>query len=185
MIRYFNDNLNNRRSMLGFTVVEFLITAAIFSVIVIGAGGIFIQVLKIQRRGLEAQKIQENAQFVLETISKEIRVSQIPAGQDANCLTGFTSALNIIHPESGAITYQLTNGVVQRVAGGVTINLSGNDVEFSRLTFCIQWSDIDDKQARIGILAQVKPKFGIQDPALIFNIQTMLSSRDLTVELQN
>lgn len=185
MISYLTHNLKKRRRVLGFTVVEFLVTAAVFSVIVVGAGGIFIEVLKIQRRGIEAQKIQENIQFVLDTISKEIRVSQVVGGQDTDCITTFASSLDIIHPESGSITYGMTSGVVQRTGGGATTNLTGSDVEFSRFAFCIQYSDIDDKQARVTILAQARPLFGISDPALIFDIQTTLSSRDLTVELQN
>jgi len=185
MIRYLNHNMHRRRGMLGFTIVEFLVTAAVFSVIVVGAGGIFIEVLKIQRRGIEAQKIQENIQFVLETISKEIRVSQIAGGQDTDCVTTFSSSLDIVHPESGSITYGISDGRVQRTGGGATTNLSGSDVEFSRFAFCIQYSEIDDKQARVTILAQAKPLFGVSDPALIFDIQTTLSSRDLTIELQN
>jgi len=184
-MRYFIKNLGNKRKMLGFTVVEFLVTAAVFSVIVTGAGGIFIEVLKIQRRGIEAQKIQENIQFVLDTISKEIRVSQIVAGQNTDCATTFSDSLNIIHPESGSVTYGSLNGRIQRTGGGVTTNLSGSDVEFSRFAFCIQYSEIDNNQARVTIIAQAKPLFGVSDPALIFDIQTTLSSRDLTIELQN
>lgn len=180
-----NHNQNRRGAMLGFTVVEFLVTAAVFSIIVLGAGGIFVEVLKIQRRGIEAQKIQENIQFVLDTISKEIRVSQVVAGQDTDCSNNFSDSLSIIHPESGDVVYTMVKGIVKRTAGGVTTSLSGSDVEFSRFAFCIQYSDVDNKQARVTILAQAKPLFGVSDPALTFDIQTTLSSRDLTVELQN
>lgn len=175
---------SGRRSR-GFGIVEFLVAAAVFSIIVTAAGGIFVQILKIQRRGLSAQKIQENAQFVLETIAKEIRVSQIPAGQDADCDLSFSATLDVIHPTLGSIRYQSSNGTVQRVAGGATTSLSGNDVEFTRFAFCIQGSELDDRQARVTLLTQVRPKFGAPDPALVFNLQTTLASRDLAVELQN
>lgn len=170
----------------GFTLVETLITIAVFSVVVIGIGTIFVQVSAIQRRGFGAQKVQENALFVLESIAREIRVSTIPAGQNSDCVTTFADALAIIHPVNGAVSYFLTaDGVVHRSVGGTSVAISSNDVKFTRLHFCGMGTSLDKKQARIAIIATVQNNTQGTRDKVQFDLQTTVASREVSSELQN
>ena len=162
----------------GFTIVEVIISAFVFSIIVTVTSGLFVQILALERRAFASQKIQENGLFIMELMSREIRVSQIQNQDSLNCTA---TTLTIIHPVNGTVTYSLTNGVLQRIAGGVTTDLSSSTVAFSRLNFCIMGSGpTDDQQARVAILASIQNKTGRE--ILTTSFETTVSSRDVQTE---
>ncbi len=166
----------------GFSVVEFLVTAFVFSIVVIAVGGIFIQTLNLQRRGFGAQKVEENALFVFESMAKEIRVSTIE-DQDANC---DRTQLTVVHPVNGTVVYSLEGSVVKRVVGGAATYMSSADVQFNRFVFCVQGSGTsDNEQARVTILVQVQNKTNSPKERVVFDLQTTVSERDITKEIQN
>lgn len=184
-IRIYKRSCQLWRGSPGFTVVEFLMAAFVFSIIVIVVGLAFVQVLDLQRRGINAQKVQENALFVLESMAKEIRVSNVLIGQDANCTSTFRDTLTIVHPVNATVSYSLFNNVVQRTVAGDTLSMSSNEVKFSRLSFCVQGSDLDDNQARIAIVTRVENVTNRPRDNVIFDLQTTVTSRDIALELQN
>lgn len=168
----------------GFTLIEMLVASFVFSIVALTISGLFVQVLSHERRAFVAQKIQENGLFILELMAREIRVSQIintdqnPTGDSPNCTL---TSLTIRHPVNGTVTYALSNGVLQRTAGGITTDLSTTDIAFSRLNFCLMGSGpIDKQQARVAILAAIQNKTGKQ--ILTFNLETTVSSRDVLLE---
>jgi len=174
--------LNNCR---GFTLVEVMATLVIFSLIAIEVGGIFIQIMSLERRSFASQKIQENSMSVLESIAREIRVSQIINQDSSDCSR---TNLTISHPVSGPISYSLSSGVVQKTISDngqlVTVPLNSSDVEFTKFNFCVKGSGIgDNQQARVTIVTIVKNKTGAEK--VEYNLQTTISSRDISIELQN
>lgn len=170
----------NNQSQQGFTLVEMLVAATIFSIIVLAVSSIFTLVLNNERRAFAAQQIQESGQFVLELMAREIRVSDIENQDSPNCSA---TTLTIDHPVNGTVTYSLSNGVLQRTAGGVTSNISASNVKFSRLNFCVMGSGpTDQEQARVAILAAVQNKTGQE--ILTFNLETTVASRNVQSELQ-
>jgi len=170
----------------GFTLVEVIVTASIFSVLVIAVGAIFIQVLNLQRRGLNAQQVQENALFALEFMAKEIRVSEIPSGADFDCSAGVsTPSLTINHPVNGTVTYTLNGTAVQRTAGGVSSNITSNAVRVSVLYFCIKGRPLDDQQVRVMVVMRVEHAGSDPNNTVTFDLQTTVTSRDITLELEN
>lgn len=162
----------------GFTIVEVLVSAFVFSIIVIVVGGLFVQVLAAERRAFASQKIQENGLFVMELMSREIRVSQIQNQDSPNCTA---TSLTIIHPINGTVIYSLNGDVLQRTAGGIVTDLSSSTVAFSRLNFCVMGSGTaDDQQARVGIIASIQNKTGKE--IISTNLETTVSSRDVQTE---
>jgi len=174
-------NPTNLKSQAGFTIVEVLITSLVFSIMVIAVSSIFIQIINDERRAFAAQAIQENGQFILELMSREIRVSKIENQESPNCTA---TSLTIQHPVNGTVTYTLTGGgVLERIAGGVTTDLSASTVTFSRLNFCVMGSGlVDGQQPRIAILASIQNTAGRE--ILTFNLETSVSSRDIQSEFQ-
>ncbi len=163
----------------GFTLIEVLVTAFIFSIIVVVVMGIFTDLLGNQRRALASQKIQEDGLFIMELMSREIRVSQI---QNQNSLDCTASTLTMTHPVNGVVTYTLNGaGVLQRTAGGVTTDLSSSEIKFSKLNFCVQGSATNDLQpTRVTLIASIQNKTG--KDTLTTNLQTTVTSRDLQLE---
>lgn len=170
--------MTNTSNQKGFTIIEMLVTAFVFSIIAVVTTGLFIQVLAVERRAFAAQKIQENGLFVSELMSREIRVSQI---QDQNSSDCSLTSLTIIHPVNGTIIYSLVNGILQRTADGVTTDLSSDSVSFSRLNFCVLGSgQSDQEQTRVTIISSIQNATGKE--ILTANLETTVSSRDVQTE---
>src|SRR4030042_6291782 len=144
------------RDQRGMTLFEVLIALLLFSVIVTITGNIFGQGMLLQSRSAAAQRVQENATFVLEALAKEIRYATLQGAADTDCVTTFTNFLTIDHPVNGTVSYSLADGTVSRTVNGQTAAMSGADVRFNRFAFCIMGSGLDQQQARIAIIAQVR-----------------------------
>jgi len=73
----------------GFTLIELLVAMAAFSLIIVSMAGIATSVIKSQRKAFALQKVQESTRYILESISKEIRMSQINSlsSDDINTLS--------------------------------------------------------------------------------------------------
>ena len=165
----------------GFTLVEVLVSSVIFSIIAVAVSSIFVQTLNLQRRGAAAQKIQDNALFVLESMSRDIRVSAITDQESPSCAA---TTLTITHPTKGAVIYRLNGDVVEKSEGGSSyVAISGSDVSFTRFNFCVTGSlQNDNKTPRVAILSTVQNKSGRE--ILEVNLQTTVSSRDEIDEFQ-
>ncbi len=163
----------------GFSLVELLITAFVFSIITIVVATNFVDILNLQRRGFAAQTIQEEALFATEMMAREIRVSQIQGPDNLNCNL---ISLTIDHPINGLTVYTVASGVISKTVGGQTFPITSSNVNFSRLNFCVRGTGIDDEQPRVTIVASIRSTGG-ED--LQFDIQTTVSSRDLREEFLN
>ncbi len=185
-MRILGNNLWRRahRDQRGVTLIEVLVSLLVFSIIATIASGVFSQGMRLQARSAGAQRIQENATFVLDTIAKEVEYSTLVGATDTDCQSTFTSTLTVNHPVNGTVTYSLAGGTVYRTVGGETAAMSGSDVSFDRFSFCIMGSGLDDQQARVAIIARVRDVNGGAD-GLTFDVQTMVALRDVLYELQN
>ena len=163
----------------GFTIVEVLVTSLIFSIIALTVSAIFIQIINIERRGFAVQKIQDNALLVLEEMSRDMRVSRISDQESPNCTA---TTITLIHPLKGTVIYQVSAGTVQRsVNGGNLIDVSGSDVNFTRMNFCILGSLVNDNQSpRVSIVTSVQNRTGKE--IMQIDLQTTTTSRDLIDE---
>jgi len=168
----------------GFSLIELLIAATIFTFVVAGVSGLFLQALNIQRRASGIQKIQENALYVLESIAREVRVSVVISG-DTNCappdpLT--TNTLVIQHPVNGTVTYEYNplsvndNCVITRNGEPIT----SDDVDVSAFAFCVSGSGADGQQARVTIPMTLQVLAGNSLNSV--SLQTTIASRDLLVD---
>ena len=165
-----------RNTEKGFTIVEVLVTSLIFSIIALTVSAIFIQIINIERRGFAVQKIQDNALLVLEEMSRDMRVSRISDQESPNCTA---TTITLIHPLKGTVIYQVSAGTVQRsVNGGNLIDVSGSDVNFTRMNFCILGSLVNDNQSpRVSIVTSVQNRTGKE--IMQIDLQTTTTSRDL------
>lgn len=162
----------------GFTLTEILVVALIFSLIVIIFSSTFISSSRLQKRAFNIQQVEENASYILESMAKEIRVSKV-SGPDTNCPSSPAGSLVIDHPVNGHIIYSLSSSAVHRNVNGQDTTISSDNVEFTRLQFCILGTAIrDGKQPRVIILASVRSKNALQRASM--DIQTMVSQRFLT-----
>ena len=171
--------MKNHTNKNGFTLLEVLITSFIFSIIALTVSAIFIQIINLERRSFAVQKIQDNALLVLEEISRDIRVSKISNQESPNCTA---TTITLTHPIKGTVIYQTSGGIVQRSAnGGSYVDVSGSNVNFTRMNFCILGSLANDNQSsRVSIVTSVQNRTGKE--ILQINLQTTVTSRDVSDE---
>lgn len=169
----------------GFTLVELLVAALLFTYVMMSVGGLFVSALNIQRRAGGVIKIQENAQFVLESIAREVRVSTVTSG-DTDCNPPdpvTTSVLTINHPVNGIVTYRYDRssgiGVLYRNDERITTG----DVDATAFAFCVSGSGKDGQQTRVTMPMTLQAVSGNPASRVSVSIQTTVTSRDLSSDL--
>ena len=167
----------------GFTLIEMLMATLVFAIIAMAISALFTRSLGLQRQGIGAQKVQENALFTLELMAREIRVSTFASVQDAPACDRTT--LTIDHPVNGTVTYayDAANQLITRTVGGVTANLTANDIKVTSLRFCVKGSGLDGYQARVGIIAHFQSTTANPQDRVDADVETTVSLRDFATEL--
>lgn len=183
LLRTFKKHWSGPAGSAGFTLVEALVATLVFSIIAMAVSAFFIRSLGLQRKGIGAQKVQENALFALELMAREIRVSTFQSVQDAPACDRTT--LSILHPVNGTVTYSfdVANQSITRTAAGTTTNLTAGDVNVTRLGFCVKGSGQDGYQARVGIVANFQSDVASIQDRVDVSVQTSVSLREVVTEL--
>lgn len=88
----------------GFTLIELIIALAVFSLVILSIGGIFVSVINSQRKAISLQNTQEAGRYLLESMTKEIRMSTI----NSSSADGVTT-LNITNPNGETFNYVFDN----------------------------------------------------------------------------
>ena len=161
----------------GFTLIELLVAAAVFTYVVTSVTALFATALDLQRRASAVQKIEENAQFALESIAREVRVSTVTPGT-----TGCLSTLEILHPVNGTITYRYdsVSGVLFRNDQPIT----ASSVDITAFAFCVSGSGKDKQQTRVTMPMTMAVVTGRSSSQVSVSLQTTVTSRDLSTELK-
>ncbi len=174
---------------LGFSLVEMLVATTVFTFVAASTSSLFVTALDLQRRAIGIQKIQENAQFALESIAREVRVS-IVTSPDASCdpidPVG-TRTLTIEHPTNGTVTYEYDTttdiAVITRDAGGSgPLPITSSDVNFTFFAFCVTGSGDDDIQTRVTMPMTIESMAGRPSTRAKVSLQTTIVSRDLSTD---
>lgn len=168
----------------GFSLFETLVTILLFTLVFMIVGGAFVSSLSIQRRAFNLQTIEENMNFVLEAMAKEIRVATSISTLDTNspgtnnCASPATS-LSFVHPVNGSIVYSLSGTSIQRSVNGVANPITSNTIQVTRMQFCISGRTIDDtQQPRVAIIVSFRSTKVSQ--RTVIDTQTTVSQRFLS-----
>lgn len=157
----------------GFTLVELLVSAAIFSILILSATGIFVKIMNVQKKALAIQEVQDNISYTMEMISKEIRMmSEITTKNTASDTLVFKNS------KDKAIIYSLDSGQLQRsIDGGANQVITSSNVNVSELTFYVNnWDTISGPQPMVTINMVMEISDGSFGKAQA-RLQTTLSGR--------
>jgi len=160
----------------GFSLIEMLVAASIFAFMIIAITGIYAQVISLQRRAQGAARVQENALFVVETLSREIRFAKIVNPVVAGC----TDMLRIDTALDGVVTYEYRNEALFRNGEQIT----SSEVVFTTFQFCVAGNEAgDDQQARITMPMTIENVAVHPGNRVTVSLQTTVVSRDLATDL--
>lgn len=177
----------------GFTLIELVVSLAVFSVVAVISLSALLTVSYAQREAAAGQNNFDNIRFSLEAMAKEIK-----AGEDFDCNPVVSGLNNCPYPSGGRSTltfvndlgirviYSLASGQLVRRTGVPPCNvapyclITAKAVQISRLLFFVSGAPLaDSEQPRITIVMEGQtPGFKAGQTAR-FNLQTTVAARPL------
>jgi len=156
----------------GFTIIEMVVAVGVFAIVITVSLAAFLNVSDIQRKAEALRVINDNLNFSLETMMREIR-----SGSNYRVGTGGTS-LTITSGSGGDIIYRLNNSRIEKSAGASPfIPLTAPEINITNLFFISQGELPGDKlQPRITII--ITGSAG-EKTKIKLNLQTTISQRKL------
>ncbi|MDD5043130.1 MAG: prepilin-type N-terminal cleavage/methylation domain-containing protein [Patescibacteria group bacterium] len=107
-MEFFKKQLKSRRNLsaAGFTLMEMLVTLAIFSTALVIISNIFVLAGRAQNKSAEIEKVQSDARLAMEMMTREIRAGKIDYGHYLNGVIGDeTGELALRDSEGRAIVF--------------------------------------------------------------------------------
>ena len=183
-----------------FTLVEILVSIAIFSLLIAGPTGFFISSIKGQKKALSSQELIDNASYFLEYFSRAVRMAQ--KAKDTGCLS--FSNLNyeliagpgikfvnykgecqeiFLFLDEQTKTYRIKE--IRKALDGIPKEgfLTASNLEVS--SFQVKLSGEtqgDNLQPKVTVLLKMKGTSQSEEMNPEISIQTTLSQRNLDIE---
>lgn len=150
---------------------------AVFSLGIIIAVSLLTTALRVQRRSIVMQNVQDNGRYLISFMAKEIRMSEIN-----NVSDGETTVLDITHPLNGDITYTFSGSPgwqIIREDGSGAESINSDEVQVEGRFFIDGRTAGDNEQPRVAIVIEVRTSGTKSEEQAKINLQTALSQRNL------
>lgn len=160
----------------GFTLIEIIVAIGIFTAVITMALATFLNISNIQRKAGALRAINDNLNFALEVMSREIRSGK--GYCDSSCSA---SSFNFTNSQDKKVVYRLYENSIEMSSDGGSsfLRLTSPEIKIDNLTFIVIGESAgDEKQPRVTIILNglsVDPKI----EELKLNIQTTVSQRRL------
>jgi len=165
------NNLRASSKEQGFSLIELLVALATFSIVVVTVTDIFLIGLGGGKKIFGQQNIQESGRFILESMSKEMRMSKI------NTVAGGPYAtVSITNAAGQTLSYTIDNTAKTISRAGALLNPVEVEVTGN---FYVQ-QDTPDSQSRVTTALILRNKTGKTRERSEIDLQTTVSSRNYT-----
>ena len=169
----------------GFTLIELMVSVAIFSIVMLMSVSSLFSALDLNRRAQAMKLVVNNLNFALESIGRAVRTgTNFSGGGDS-----FT-----FHNQRGeTITFFLDTSnplkrQIMRTSGGITtaltaeeVYIENNDNPFSPIPLFTLRGEATDDEKQPLLIVRIKGRAGVAKAETHFNIQTTISERVLDV----
>lgn len=180
-----NKNMNNK----GFTLIEMMISVALFSILMVAVLGIFNYSVKAHEKILNSQEILNQTSYAMEYMSRSLRMAQKDiAGTD--CLGDVANAgKTYINPVANSIKFinyggdcqefYLDGNILKEKIGVDGVPLISSEFIVNSINFEISGDGDDNLQPRITIFLDIETNTADPDKHTQLKIQTSVSQRNL------
>ncbi len=152
----------------GFSLIEFMVAMAVFTVLIVAVSQITHFVLKSQRKAFALQNVQESSRFILEMATKEIRTSSIEdlrlAGEELEIINSYGETIIYQFDNANKIFYRdgeaLNNPSNFEITGTFYHNIASGSSR-SSVTIALKISAVGDKpeeQAEMNLQSTVSSR---------------------------
>jgi prepilin-type N-terminal cleavage/methylation domain-containing protein len=178
----------------GFTLVELLISVAIFSIIVTIVFGIFVSASKTQRMNLDINELLSQSNYLMEYMSRAVRMAKKDLTGDCTSFPGSNYG-KITSPGPGIafMNYEEhcqeifldedTGRIMESKDESSSLPLTSDKFKvtsFNIVEWEESWDQEDLRQPRITFLLEIKTK-DKSYPEFKMQIQTSISQRNLDI----
>lgn len=175
--------------MRGFTLIEIIVAATIFAIVVSAISSLFVVSVRGQRNIVAQQNLADNTRAVLEQMSRQIRMAQRDESGSCTGTAGTTytasgAALAFIDYRGNCATYELfgTKIRIRPNTGQPFLDLTSDDIRVSRFNFDVRGRDKQDQeQPRVSIVIEAEAAGQSQDGSPSITLQTTISLRNIDV----
>ena len=176
---------------LGFTLIEAMVSVAIFAILMTSAIDIFLSIIKSQRNTLSSKNAQEAVNYALEIMSKELRMAKVDDGycgapqevyaifnENGQPATPSGPTIKFRNYEGECVVYRLDNsaGRLVIIRNGRQAYMTPADITISDLSFYLQHHDITIGQPQVTVRFIVS-YFNTEAGQQTMQVQTSISSR--------
>ncbi len=172
----------------GFTLIEMLITAVIFSIIIGTATGVFVSAIRLQKYNLAYQQLLDQTSYAMEYMGRAIRmakrdeISCIDDGSNYYEGAGHRIKFATYHNPNECWEFFLEDSTkrlkVRKEAG--EYYLTSDDFDVENFNVNVSGDETDDGlQPRVTIFMEIKGKDSGNQPKI--QIQTTISQRNLDI----
>lgn len=176
--------MNNK----GFSLVEILVSIAIFSIVMVTAAGALLTTIDANHKAQAIQSVMNNLNFALESMSRAIRVGDtyhcgdsgsLVSNQVPNDCTDGNSFFAFKRSKDNQVVYYYLSGtqIFRQTNAGEILAISAPEIVIENLKFYVQGASLGSQaQPRVTIVIQgyAGATAKIKTP---FNLQTTLSQR--------
>ncbi|MDP3996836.1 MAG: type II secretion system protein [bacterium] len=168
----------------GFTLVELIVSVAIFSIVMVVSVGAILYIISANRQAQAMKAVMNNLNFTLESMARNLRMgSNYHCGLSgnlslpANCETQSQPAVVFRSSSGGIVSYELSGTEIVRGDSNGRLSLTSEDITVETLSFFVEGAASDDNNpARILVTVGGKAKVGPRAETR-FNLQTYVVQR--------
>lgn len=156
----------------GFTLIEMIVAIAVFTVVMTITLATYLNVSDIQRKASALRSINDNLNFSLEVMSREIMENRNYACIPSSPCNSFSST----NSNGETIVYSLNNNSIERRVDAGILTLTSPDIKINSLVFKTYEGISEQPMVTIIISGSAGEKIKIETR---LNVQTTISQRKL------
>ena len=166
-----------------FTLVELLVTVAIFSLIVSSAVGVFVSALQAQRKSLAMQELLGQTSFLMEYMSRAIRMAKKDIS--GNCIDAKLNykiadhGIEFMNYKGECQKFFLSGNQLKEEKNGVVSDLTSSHLKVLNFNInLLGQTQADDLQPKATLFLKIEGKERSQ-----IRLQTTISQRNPDIEI--
>ncbi len=173
-----------------FTLIELMVSIALFSIVVVVVAAAYLNLLKLDKDARATVQIANNLNFVIDTMSREIRTGKnygCNGTQGQNCpFSGTPGNSFVFTDDSGeTITYRLYGGQIQESINGSAFTLITDPlITVNALNFYVSDADSGSQgrvQPKVTIVVQGSITANAGQSPITFDIETSATQRQINL----
>ncbi len=186
-------NLAVQRRKKGFTLIELMVSVAVFAIVTTMVAGLFIFAIRIQRKILVRQELLDQVSYVTEYISRSLRTAK--KASDASCLSAAGTNYELSRDGLGIkfindrqeceeIFLDQTVGKLKESRAGTENIITGSSLKVLSFKLMLNGAAVADQgllQPRVTFLLQVQRVGQRYEEQASVYVQSTISQRDLNL----